>query len=104
MFIKNAVSPKWGAGGKMDASIFYALGVVLVVVGIITIVTVIIVASMRGAGKRHGRIKGAGVIMIGPVPIIFGTDKKSVKSILALSLALSITVVIALVVYYLLSR
>jgi uncharacterized protein (TIGR00304 family) len=53
---------------------------------------------MRGVGK--GKVKGAGVIMIGPVPIIFGTDKKSVKSVLALSLALTIALIVALIVYY----
>jgi uncharacterized protein (TIGR00304 family) len=53
---------------------------------------------MRGVGK--GKVKGAGVIMIGPIPIIFGTDKKSVKSVLALSLALTIALIVALIVYY----
>jgi len=88
----------------MDVSIFYAVGVAVVAVGVIIIVTAIIVASMRGAGKKQGSVKAAGVIMIGPIPIIFGTDKKSVKAVLALSLALTITAVIALVLYYLLLR
>ena len=54
--------------------------------------------------KAEGKVKGAGVIMIGPIPIIFGTDKKSVKSVLALALALTIALVIAMVVYYWLLR
>jgi uncharacterized protein (TIGR00304 family) len=86
----------------VDLAVFYALGVALVAVGIIIIVVSIILASMRGAGK--GKVKAAGVIMIGPIPIIFGTDKKSVKSVLALALALTITVVVAMVVYYWLVR
>jgi uncharacterized protein (TIGR00304 family) len=86
----------------VDLAVFYALGIALVVVGIIVIVISIILASMRGAGK--GKVKGAGVIMIGPIPIIFGTDKKSVKSVLALALALTITLVIATVIYYWLLR
>ena len=87
MFIKNAVSSLvWSAGRKtVDLAVFYALGVALVVVGIIIIVVAIILVSMRGAGK--GKVKAAGVIMIGPIPIIFGTDKKSVKSVLVLALA-----------------
>lgn len=80
----------------------YALGLGLIVVGIMIIVAAIILASMRGAGR--GKVKAAGVIMIGPVPIIFGTDKKSVKTILALSLALTIAVIVAMVVYYWLLR
>jgi len=86
----------------MDASVFYPLGLALVVAGIIIIVTAVILASTRGALK--GKVKGAGVIMIGPIPIIFGTDKKSVKAVLALALALTVALVIANVVYYLLLR
>ena len=69
---------------------FMHLALALVAVGVIIIVAAIILASMRGAGK--GKVKAAGVIMIGPIPIIFGTDKKSVKSVLALALALTVAV------------
>ena len=86
----------------MNLAVFYALGIALIVVGIIVIIAAIIVVSTRGAGK--GKVKGAGVIMIGPIPIIFGTDKKSVKTVLALALALVIALIIAMVVYYWLLR
>ena len=86
----------------MNFAVFYALGVALIFVGIIVIIAAIIVASARGAGK--GKVKGAGVIMIGPIPIIFGTDKKSVKTVLVLALALVVALIIAMVVYYFLLR
>jgi len=38
--------------------------------------------------------------MIGPIPIIFGTDKKSVKEVLALALALAVVVLIILMITY----
>jgi uncharacterized protein (TIGR00304 family) len=82
----------------VDLAVFYALGIALVTVGIIIITAAIILVSIRGAGK--GKVKAAGVIMIGPIPIIFGTDKKSVKSVLALALALIIALVVATVIYY----
>lgn len=86
----------------MDLSVFYALGTALIVFGIIVIVAAIIIASKSGAKK--GKVRGAGVIMIGPVPIVFGTDKKSVKAVLALALALTIVVLIIFVVTYWLLR
>jgi uncharacterized protein (TIGR00304 family) len=86
----------------VDAAIFYALGLMLVVVGIIIIVLAIILVSTLGAGR--GKVKSAGVIMLGPIPIIFGTDKKSVEVVLALSVALTIAVIIAIVTYYWLLR
>jgi uncharacterized protein (TIGR00304 family) len=86
----------------MDLTVFYALGIALIFVGIIVIIAAIIIASARGATK--GKVKGAGVIMIGPIPIIFGTDKKSVKTVLVMALALVIALIIAMLVYYFLLR
>ncbi len=82
-----------------DLTVFYAIGIALVIVGVVVIVAAIIRAS-TGSSKEEGRVRGAGVIMIGPIPIIFGTDKKSVKTVLALALGLSIVMLIILLVYY----
>jgi uncharacterized protein (TIGR00304 family) len=79
----------------VDAAVFYTFGIVLVVVGVLFIVAAIVLASI-GAAKK-GKVRGAGVIMIGPVPIIFGTDKQSVKNVLTLALALTIVVLIIVV-------
>ena len=90
---------------RLDLSVFYAVGFGLVFVGIVIIVLAIILSAMRGAGKsKDGKVKAAGVIMIGPVPIIFGTDKKSVKAVLALALSLTVAVIVAIVIYYWLLR
>ena len=86
-----------------DLSVFYTLGIALVVVGIIVIVAVIVKAGMGGSEEKS-RVRGAGVIMIGPIPIIFGTDKKSVKEVLWLALALVIVALIVILVYYWLWR
>ena len=89
----------------MSLAVFYALGTALVFAGIIIIVAAVILSSMRGAGKtKEGKVKAAGVIMIGPIPIIFGTDKKSVKAVLALALSLIIAATVAIVLYYWLLR
>jgi len=86
----------------VNLAVFYALGVALIFAGIVVIVAAIIKASARSGGKSE--VKGAGVIMIGPIPIIFGTDKKSVKTVLVLALALVIALIIAMLVYYWLLR
>lgn len=90
----------------VSLSAFYYLGAFLIIVGIIIIVAAIIAASARGSRKSGGerRVKAAGVIMIGPIPIIFGTDKKSVKAVLALALALVVAAVVAMIVFYWLLR
>jgi uncharacterized protein (TIGR00304 family) len=82
----------------VDLTVFYTLGIALIVVGIIIIVTAIILASIGEAKK--GKLSAAGVIIIGPIPIIFGTDKKSVKTVLALALALTIVALIIIIINY----
>jgi len=84
----------------LDATTFYIIGIVLIVVGVLIVVAVILGASAKYAKK--GKVSGAGVIMIGPIPIIFGTDKDSVKTVLALALSLSVVLLIIFVLYWLL--
>ncbi len=87
----------------MDFSTLYMVAFILIAVGVIIVVVSILVSAGK-SGKNEGekgKVKAAGVIMIGPIPIIFGTDKKSVKTVVALALALTIMLVVW---YYLMLR
>ncbi len=86
----------------IDSAALYALGIALLLVGLLIIVVAVILLYVSGANK--GKIKGGGAVIIGPVPIIFGTDKQSVETVLLLSLALAVILVVAIVVYYLFLR
>ena len=50
--------------------------------------------------RGKGRVRGGGVVMIGPIPIVFGTDKESVKTLLLLSIALIAFVLILTIFSY----
>jgi len=67
----------------MHAGTLYSIGLSLVLVGIIAIVAVTLLISISGS-KGKGEIKGGGAIIIGSIPIIFGTGKKSLRTILLL--------------------
>jgi uncharacterized protein (TIGR00304 family) len=86
----------------IDSATLYALGIALVFVGVLIIIIAVVFLSVSGAKK--GRVKGGGAVIIGFIPIIFGTDKKSLRTVLLLSLALTVMIVVAMVVYYLLLR
>jgi len=86
----------------IDAGALYALGIALIFVGVLIIIVAVILLSISGAKK--GKVKGGGAIIIGPIPIIFGTDKKSLKTVLLLSLALTVLLVVVMILYYLLLR
>ena len=86
----------------LDFSVLLYVGIVLVVIGIVVIIAAVILASWHGA--KEGEAKAAGVIMIGPIPIIFGTDKKAVKEVIVLAIALSTIVLILMILNYWLRR
>jgi uncharacterized protein (TIGR00304 family) len=86
----------------IDSATLYALGITLIFVGVLIIIIAVVLLSVSGAKK--GKVKGGGAIIIGPIPIVFGTDKKSLKTVLLLSLALTVMLVVVMVVYYLLLR
>ena len=85
-----------------DAGVFLALGIALIFIGVLIIVLAVLLLSVSSVKK--GKVKGGGAIIIGPVPIIFGTDKESLRTVLLLSLALTALLVVATIVYYLLLR
>jgi uncharacterized protein (TIGR00304 family) len=55
------------------------LGVIVILVGFLVIfMTALLSARSRGreGEEGHTEVKGGGVVLIGPIPIIFGTDAK----------------------------
>jgi uncharacterized protein (TIGR00304 family) len=82
--------------------VFSSVGIALILAGVVIIAVVVFLLSVRGAGK--GKVRGGGAVIIGPIPIIFGTDKKSLKTVLLLSLALTVLLLVVMIAHYLLVR
>jgi uncharacterized protein (TIGR00304 family) len=78
------------------------IGVGLIFVGVLMIIVAVILLAFLSL--KRGKIQGGGAIMIGPIPIIFGTDKNSLKTVLLLSLSLTVLLIMAMIFYYLLLR
>ena len=83
-----------------EAGILFAAGIGLIFVGIVIIIVAVLLLSIQSGGK--GKVRGGGAIIIGPIPIIFGTDRKSLKTVVLLSLALTILLLVVTIVYWLL--
>jgi uncharacterized protein (TIGR00304 family) len=67
--------------------LLWNIGLILVLAGFaISLLAVLLLLVLSTRDK--GRVKAGGAIIIGPIPIIFGTDKQSVKIILILSIIL----------------
>jgi uncharacterized protein (TIGR00304 family) len=87
----------------MDAQTIYGLGIALVFLGIFIVLLAFLLLFYSSA-KETGKFKGSGALIIGPFPIIFGTDKESVRTVLILSIILTIVLIAAMVILYLVSR
>ncbi len=70
------------------------IGVILVLAGFFVMLVATVLLFFT-ALKRKAKVKGGGAIIIGPFPIIFGTDKESVKILLVLS-----TILVALMLVF----
>ncbi|MCS7114313.1 MAG: DUF131 domain-containing protein [Candidatus Bathyarchaeota archaeon] len=81
----------------LDAGSFYSLGIALVFVGILIVLVAFALLFMAGFGEKT--VRGGGTVIIGPFPIIFGTDKESVKTILWLSITLTVLLIAFFIIF-----
>lgn len=72
----------------MVEQLLWNVGVSLIFVGFAIALIAVFWLAFSGVKGGKGKVRGGGAIIIGPIPIIFGTDKESVKIILLLSIVL----------------
>lgn len=79
----------------MDSSLS-TVGLVLITLGsILAFVAVVLMVAKAATG---GSTRGGGIIMIGPIPIIFGSDKNSAKALMVLAIMLIVAVLAFMVI------
>ena len=67
------------------------VGLILIFAGFTAAFLAVLLMLLRNFRVR-GRTRGGALIMIGPVPVVFGTDKETVKFLLILSVMLMVVV------------
>jgi len=75
----------------MNTSMLITAGIIIVFIGMI----IIIIGSLLQSTSKAAEVHTAGIIMIGPIPVIFGNDK-------GLIITGAILAIIIMVLYYLL--
>ena len=69
------------------------IGVAIILVGFLVVFLSLMMADRpSGSGERRSEVRGGGVILIGPVPIIFGSDAKWTSIAIVLTIVLVILV------------
>lgn len=62
------------------------LGFMLIFIGIF----LVFISSLKSGGK----VEGGGAVIIGPIPIVFGTSKKALQTVLILAIILTALAII----------
>lgn len=78
-------------------------GLLLVVVGFILAFVAVILLAIKAKGTG-GQTRGAGILLIGPFPIVFGSDRESVGTLMILAIVLIAIVLAFMLIPSLLSR
>jgi uncharacterized protein (TIGR00304 family) len=87
----------------LDLSSATDIGFLLIIVGFVLALAAVILVVLRSArGSSTGR--GAGILLIGPIPIVFGTDKQSMKAVLILAMVLVLFALVVMLLPWLLGR
>jgi uncharacterized protein (TIGR00304 family) len=74
---------------------YVTIGMAVVLIGFaVVIVAMVASAGAGGKGERSG-VRGGGVIMIGPIPIVFGSDPRWASVAIVLAIVLIIVAVLA---------
>ncbi len=88
-----------GGLGSVGGSLI-GLGLLLIIIGVF-IVFIGVVASVLSSGGEEGKTEYGGVIIIGPIPIVFGSNSRMALAAAVLGVILLILSILA---YYLLGR
>ena len=72
------------------------IGIAMILAGfLIVFLAMVMSAKTSGSGEKQTQVKGGGVIMIGPIPIVFGTDARWTSVVIVLAIVLIVIVLLS---------
>ncbi len=81
----------------MDLTLFTA-GVLMVFTGFAVLLASLITSGERRETERD--VRGGGVVIVGPIPIVFGSDKRSAYVAAAIGALLTLLALAATLIYW----
>ncbi len=73
-----------------DWGMLIGIGIILIIGGFLFLALGMI------SSIKEEKVKGGGIILVGPIPVVFGTDRRSVLIIILLAIALMLLAIIFL--------
>jgi uncharacterized protein (TIGR00304 family) len=80
------------------ALILLALSFLLILVGVILIFLSALRKSLKEREEGERGVRGGAVVVIGPLPIVIGTDREVTKALMILAIALTAVAIILFIV------
>ncbi len=81
----------WASTITSIGFLIFFIGIVLILMGMLLNIVKRGSRAKRGDENEKedekGRVRGGGVVLIGPIPIVFGTDRKALLLAVAVALA-----------------
>lgn len=71
------------------------VGAAMILVGFFAVFVAIVASGRTSQDEGGTRVKGGGVVMIGPIPIIFGSDAKWASVAIVLAIVLIVIVLLS---------
>ena len=85
----------------MNPQTLASIGLILIFAGTAIIILALLALSLRSIKGKN--VNAGGVIVVGPFPIAFGTNRELVKNLLKLSIILTILAIALFIILMLLS-
>jgi uncharacterized protein (TIGR00304 family) len=89
---------------RMDTQTLYSLGTILVFAGMLIIIVATDALILLSKNRKTEKVKGGGAIIIGPIPIVFGTDKEFPRTVMLLSIVLTALLIMVIMMLHFLSK
>jgi len=70
------------------------LGILITFVGFFIVFFAVIYGIFKSSSKGEAKAEGGGVIIIGPIPIVFGSSQKVAKIVMILAIILLIVAIL----------
>ncbi|GEM_PF-805404 len=81
------------------ALILLALSFLLILVGVMLIFLSALRKSVKEREEGEEGVRGGAVVVIGPLPIVIGTDREVTKALMILAIALTVAAIILFIVF-----
>jgi|BEDMetMinimDraft_2_1075160.scaffolds.fasta_scaffold00139_11 uncharacterized protein (TIGR00304 family) len=77
----------------MLSSYLFYIGLLAMIIGFLLLFGYLIYLAIKGS-NREREVRGGGIIIIGPIPIVFGSSKGITRTLLILAIALTLLSII----------